>query len=115
MAGLLTIGFFGIRAVRRQVVTIQRFSEFSVAYKTLQALSGESPEWPTAQTYEAWLRAFQAWDALNVTGEGEGETVKPLAPSSTFDPPSDPRCEIYGEPAGEGGALCPSCLEHSQR
>jgi hypothetical protein len=23
--------------------------------------------------------------------------------------PADPRCELCGEPAGEGGALCPAC------
>lgn len=63
----ISIGFFGPIGVRRHLFTVQRFSEFSVAYKTGMKL--DATQFPESQDYGAWVASYQTWETLQVVAE----------------------------------------------
>lgn len=83
---LLTIGFFCLRAVRRQVATPHTLSRFSVWYKA--RIRDGDPDYPPSQAYGDWLQAFGTWREVTVLegiDEDDGPSV-PQAHESDEDP-----------------------------
>jgi hypothetical protein len=75
----LTIGFFCLRAVHRQVASPHTLSRFSVWYKA--RIRDGDPQYPAAQAYGDWLQAFGAWREMSILeGTDEDDTTATTAP-----------------------------------
>jgi hypothetical protein len=58
----LSVSFFCIRAVRRQVCSPHTASRFSVWYRA--RLAAGDPDYPAEQAYGDWLDVFRSWYEL---------------------------------------------------